>query len=142
AADFDPLKPFSWKPREAATNTVNPVVRQTAIEALAAWYGHPKDPHLTSIAGWERSQNAVLAVRVWCRIPGDEARQRIRGLIGSGDDAVSVAAIHAAGLWRDRDAVPQLIGILKERSPLVRRAAAEALGRIGDDRGTGAMLNS
>lgn len=133
-AEAQPLKPFSWDPRPAAMDTVNPVARETAIAALASWYGQPKDPHLTSIAAWDRSKDhAGLAVRVWGRISGDEARERIRSLFGHSDDSVSIAAIHSASLWRDKRAAPQLIGVLKERSPLVKRAAAEALGRIGDD---------
>jgi putative heme-binding domain-containing protein len=48
-------------------------------------------------------------------------------------ESVVIAAIHAASLWRDQKAVPVLVARLKSDSPLIRRAAAEALGRIGDD---------
>src|SRR5262249_23427037 len=48
------------------------------------------------------------------------------------DETVRQAAIHAAALWRDREAVPALVQLLKSPSRHNRRAAAEALGRIGD----------
>jgi putative membrane-bound dehydrogenase-like protein len=119
---------------DVATSTGNSAIRASALDAIAGWYGHPKDPHLSVLKKWEKSkEEAALAVWVLCRIPGDEARQRTRELLGHGDDNVSMAAIHSVSLWRDKEAVPQLIGLLKQRAPQVRRAAAEALGRIGDD---------
>ena len=42
------------------------------------------------------------------------------------------AAIHAAGLLRNAAAVPQLRDALRSGVPSIQRAAAEALGRIGD----------
>jgi putative heme-binding domain-containing protein len=49
-------------------------------------------------------------------------------------------AIHAAGLWRDREAVAPLVDLLASTDPHVRRVAAEALGRIGDGRAVPALL--
>jgi putative heme-binding domain-containing protein len=48
------------------------------------------------------------------------------------DETVRQAAIHCLGLWRDANAVPELKKLLKSTSMHNRRAAAEALGRIGD----------
>jgi len=76
----------------------------------------------------------VSAIGALCRTDGDDARRLTRAILGHGDDSATIAAIHSVSVWRDREAVLQLIGLLKQRSPLVRRAAAEALGRIGDDR--------
>ncbi len=53
-----------------------------------------------------------------------------------------MAAIRSAGLWRDREAIPLLIVLLRERSLPVRRVVAEALGRIGDDRATEHLLRA
>jgi hypothetical protein len=45
--------------------------------------------------------------------------------------AVRHAAIHAAGLWRDRDAAAQLGHVMLTDAPPLVRAAAEAYGRLG-----------
>jgi HEAT repeat protein len=45
---------------------------------------------------------------------------------------VRQAAIHSASLRRDRDAVSLLVPLLHQPSHHNRRAAAEALGRIGE----------
>jgi putative membrane-bound dehydrogenase-like protein len=103
----------------------------------------------TPRAGFSQAQ---VATGIWsmCRIEGDTARARIRTYLNYPSEAVSVPAINAAGLWRDRDAVAQLINLLKRRapgmrqdqSPHVRRAAAEALGRIGDDRAVEPLMKA
>jgi putative heme-binding domain-containing protein len=46
------------------------------------------------------------------------------------DETVRQAALHAASVWRDSRTVPQLLKIVKTGTPHIRRAAAEALGRI------------
>ncbi len=57
--------------------------------------------------------------------------------------SVRHAAAHAAGLWRDRDARwPLLCQCLEDRSPAVARAAAEAIGRLGDPRAGGPLLSA
>jgi putative heme-binding domain-containing protein len=53
-------------------------------------------------------------------------------LLEDRDETVRQVAIHCVGLWRDSKAVPQLVEMLKSPSLHNRRAAAEALGRIGD----------
>jgi putative heme-binding domain-containing protein len=45
---------------------------------------------------------------------------------------VRQAALHSVSLWRDREALPALLPLLKSPSLQTRRAAAEAIGRIGD----------
>src|SRR5205823_3191400 len=40
--------------------------------------------------------------------------------------------IHSISVWRDTNAVSELIKVLADPSVAVRRAAAEALGRLGD----------
>jgi putative membrane-bound dehydrogenase-like protein len=48
------------------------------------------------------------------------------------NETVRQAAVHCLGLQREKSAVPQLVKLLKGPSMQNRRAAAEALGRIGD----------
>ncbi|MBO0698099.1 MAG: HEAT repeat domain-containing protein [Zavarzinella sp.] len=85
---------------------------------------------------------ACAVVWALCRSNGDGAREASRALMGHADDSVGIAALNAASLWRDRDSVPRIIGVLNHRSPPVRRVAAEALGRIGDDRAVGPLIKA
>ena len=68
--------------------------------------------------------------RVWTltRIDDPAAREIARSLLSDPDETVRQAAIHSAGLWRDRAAVRQLVKLLESPSMHNRRAAAEALG--------------
>jgi putative membrane-bound dehydrogenase-like protein len=66
------------------------------------------------------------------RIDSVNARKLARGALCHDDEIVRQVAIHSVSLWRDRTALPTLCGLLKEPSLHNRRAAAEAIGRIGD----------
>jgi putative membrane-bound dehydrogenase-like protein len=72
--------------------------------------------------------SAVWAVT---RLPSPDARATIRAALADKDETVLQAACHAASVWRDPFAMEELVGLLDHASPHVRRAAAEALGRIG-----------
>jgi putative membrane-bound dehydrogenase-like protein len=76
---------------------------------------------------------------VWAltRIDAARAREVVRLALGDRDAGVRQTAIYSAGLWRDSGAAPLLRASLGPRgssasSPTLRRATAEALGRIGD----------
>ena len=84
---------------------------------------------LRSSPSADARRNAVWAL---ARIQGPEAREAGRVAIADADESVTHAAIHAAGLWRDAGAASALREALKSGRPQVQRAAAEALGRIGD----------
>ena len=77
----------------------------------------------------EARRNAVWALT---RIDGMQAREAVRVALADRDDSVAASAAHSAGLWRDRAAATAIRGLLTTRSAGVQRAAAEALGRIGD----------
>jgi putative heme-binding domain-containing protein len=64
----------------------------------------------------------------------------VRAEVESSSELVRQAAIHSVGLWRDKEAVNELIGLLSSPSRQQRRAAAEALGRVGDGRAVPALL--
>ena len=68
------------------------------------------------------------------RIDGPSARAANRIALTDRDDSVRHAAIHAAGLWRDAGSLDQLASAVASGAPAIARAAAEALGRIGDAR--------
>ena len=87
-----------------------------------------------------RSHARRNAVWTLTRIDGPAAREIVRSLLADPDETVRQAAIHSAGLWRDRAAVPQLVNLLEVHSLHNRRAAAEALGRIGEKTAVPALL--
>lgn len=83
-------------------------------------------------------RNAVWAM-AGCADP--EARGPVRIALHDSDISVVHAAIHVAGLWRDVEAVEKLhrIAGLSDNQGIIR-AAAEALGRIGDKRSVTTLL--
>ena len=88
-------------------------------------------------ASAEARRNAVWALT---RIPTAQAREAVRSALNDRDDSVRQAALHSAALWRDAGALPQVAEALKSGRPAVQRAAAEALGRIGDPRAVPDLL--
>jgi putative heme-binding domain-containing protein len=111
---------------------LRPAVRRRAIEALAR-SGADAVPALTTVIesapAVEARRNAVWAAT---RIDDASARAAVRKALGDADETVRQAAIHSISVRRDRDALPALLGQLKGTSPSNRRAAAEALGRLGE----------
>jgi hypothetical protein len=111
-----------------------PAVRDRALVQFAKT-GAGAVPPLADVVGRrpsaEARRNAVWAL---ARIESAAARAAVRRALGDRDESVRVAAVHAAGLWRDGEAVPELMAALRSGRPAVQRAAAEALGRVGDAR--------
>ncbi len=66
------------------------------------------------------------------RIDSADARGAIRTALSEKDSGIQTLAAHGAGLWRDRAAKPELVRLLASGDAHLRRAATEALGRIGD----------
>ncbi|MFL3667486.1 MAG: HEAT repeat domain-containing protein, partial [Verrucomicrobiota bacterium] len=88
--------------------------------------------------GGERARlNAIWSLT---RIRTASARQAVRGGLANSSPAVQQAAAHSAGLHRDAGAIDGLIHLLGNAVPPVRRAAAEALGRIGSPRAAAPLL--
>ncbi|MBY0231840.1 MAG: c-type cytochrome [Gemmataceae bacterium] len=86
----------------------------------------------------KRAARAEDAVWASCRREGEEARAEVRRHLEGKDEAARLAAIHAAGLWRDAKAAEALQRMVfdardpsRVSDPRTLRAAAEALGRIG-----------
>ena len=80
-----------------------------------------------------RDVDAMRRNAVWtlARIDNGFARNATQLALSDWDESVRQAAIHSAGLWRDRTSLGELKRTLASRS--LRRAAAEALGRIGQE---------
>ena len=126
----------SLSPADAARrlDDVRPAVRNRAIQRLGTQGSEAVavlEDVLKRSSSVEARRNAVWALT---RIDHAAAHTAVRLAIRDRDESVRHAAIHSAGLWRDREAVPPLVDALKSNAHQLQRAAAEALGRIGDSR--------
>ncbi len=107
------------------------VVRDRAVAVLAKRAGAAVDTLTEALkSGSERTRrNAVWALT---RIASPAAMAALRSALADEARSVRQAAVHSAGTNRDREAVKPLIRLAVSDEPPVQRAAAEALGRIGD----------
>jgi putative membrane-bound dehydrogenase-like protein len=117
-------------------------VRNRAIENL----GKLGEDAVEDLAATVRASASVEARRnaVWAltRIEGEAARTAVRQALNDPDETIRQAACHSASVWRDAGALPGLLAMLKEETPALRRASAEALGRIGDKQAVPILLAS
>jgi putative heme-binding domain-containing protein len=119
-----------------------PAVRRRAIGELAR-RGAAAVPAIERAVRQSRSALArCQAVWALSRIDSAGARAVVRTALGDDDEVVRQAALHVVSVWRDRDAAPRLIELLADaKSPANRRAAAEALGRLGHPAAVPALLS-
>ena len=110
-----------------------------AVPALIAVLNGARPDRLAGLDVVEARRNTVWALT---RIDGAAAREGIRSVLSDRDEIVRRSAIYAAGLWRDLAAVPPLLTAVQAPQPAVQRAAAEALGRIGDARAVPALVEA
>jgi putative membrane-bound dehydrogenase-like protein len=116
-----------------------PVVRRRAIEANAAMWNEAIHSAYDTKASALARLNGVWS---FCRMSFPAARKETRAALADPDKTVRQAAIHAVSVWRDKEAVPELIKLLKNPSLHNRRAAAEALGRMGDETAVPALFDA
>ena len=121
-----------------------PGVQRRAIEGLAK--ARENGAILEALRTVSRNNPSSLLRRncVWtlARFDGSAARSLVRDFLSDADDDVRQVAVHVTSLTRDREAVPRLIELLESASFPNRRAAAEALGRIGDRSAVPALLKA
>jgi putative heme-binding domain-containing protein len=117
-----------------------PAVRKRALLQLGKT-GPAAVPALSQAFRTMGSPEARVNV-VWTltRIAAPPALAAVRLALADTSDLVKQAAVHSAGLWRDTNAQPQLVALLESSKPPLQRAAAEALGRIGDRSAVPALL--
>ncbi len=119
-----------------------PALRRRAIETLAA-HGVEVVPVLSGVLrSSDNSRQRLNAVWALTRIDDASARAAVRRALTDADEIVRQAAVHSVSVRRDREAVPPLIERLQNPSMQNRRAAAEALGRLGDRAAVPALLNA
>jgi len=117
-----------------------PAVRKRALLSLSK-AGSEAVPKLTQ-AYKNMNSAETRACIVWAltRIQGTAARAGVRTALRDRDELVKQAALHSVALWRDAQALHELVNLLESSSPPIQRAAAEALGRIGDKSAVSGLL--
>ena len=105
------------------------VVRQQAVKRLTN-LGEAVVPSLQNVLS-SASDSGARTEAVWAltRIPSPAARNAVRTSLNDEDAVVRQAALNSISLHRDKEAIPQLVELLKSESPHDQRGAAEALGR-------------
>ncbi len=93
--------------------------------------------------GWGEGDTRRDAVWSLSRISGPAAREAVRTALNDTDASVRHAAIHVVSVWRDTNAVGRIQGLLTslETTAAMRRAGAEALGRIGGPSAVAALIS-
>ncbi len=115
---------LDWEtPSVAYLSDERPIIVRRAIDALA------NEQHIDDLRASKSSVPALWALH---RIDGAAARNAVREKIGRGSADERAVAMQSAGLWRDKDAVEPLSRALAAEDAHLRRLAAMALGRIGD----------
>ncbi len=145
-----------WKDLEATQlarllGDPRPAVRQRAIQTLASHRQMEKTPGanapgspLQQLLQDEKTSTEARRNAVWasCWIEDPRLRTVARSALADREESVRQAALHVISVRRDRGAVNELVRILKDGTPHNRRAAAEALGRIGERSTIPAMLEA
>ena len=118
-----------------------PAFRQSTVRELVK-LGDRAVPGLTeSVANSAHPLGERLAsVWVLTRMPGEAARSAVRRGLAQKESVIRTAAALSAALWRDKGATDALIPLLADADLHTRRAAAEALGRIGDRHAVAPLL--
>jgi putative membrane-bound dehydrogenase-like protein len=83
------------------------------------------------LASSQSADHRLQAVWALTWIDGAEPRAAIRSALVDDDDTVRQAALHSISVHHDNRATDALLAIIKRGSPHNRRAAAEALGKVG-----------
>ena len=132
----------TMKPAELAKllDDGRPAVQNRALHEFAR-LGSSAVSALDDVLRTSRSADARRnAVWALTRIQTAPAREGVRLALNDREPSVRQAALHSAGIWRDKAALPQLLDALKSNVPPSQRAAAEALGRVGDARAVADLL--
>lgn len=108
-----------------------PAVRDQAIETLAA---RGDEAVAAAKVAWDGLSEQARRNAVWAisRVNSEASRGQLRFALGDLDDSVVHAATRSVGIAKDGLGVTSLFQVLQSSSWPNRRAAASALGEIGD----------
>ena len=126
----------------ARLDDARPAVQQRAIATLARRGSSAIAAVRVALGSGRSSRQRLNAVWALTRIDAPEARSAVRQALADPHDGVRRAAMHSAGLWRDAGALAALLEGLGSNDLHARRAAAEALGRLGDPAAVPALLSA
>lgn len=120
---------------ETLIDDPRPAVNRKAIEKLAQLANTSnREEFFQTVQKWVRNLSARGRRNiVWAmtRSPSAVARDLVQIAMNNQDESTAVAAMHSASVNRDSKSLSILISRIKNGSPAVRRAAAEAIGRLG-----------
>ena len=116
-------------------------VRDRGIATLAE-RGNPAVPALRELLHTESVRARRNAVWALTRIGTPEACATTRHALEDTDPDLRLVASTCAATHRDAGALSQLVGLLDDDEPAVRREAATALGRIGKSEAVTALLKA
>jgi len=119
-----------------------PAVRKRAIQTLAGMNARAMAALMDVLRKDQSAEARRNAVWTATRIDHADARAAVRAALADREESVRQAALHSVSVWRDRRALAALLPMLQGSSLPNRRAAAEALGRIGDSSAVSALLEA
>jgi len=115
-------------------------VRDRAMCELAARQSGALPALRDALAKASKPRTRLNAVWTLSRIDAAEAKTAMHAALADRDAGVRQAAARAVGLRKDPEATRQLVQLLRDDAPPVRREAATSLGRIGDVQAVPALL--
>jgi putative membrane-bound dehydrogenase-like protein len=116
---------------------LRPAVRRRAMETLAK-KGDEAALAVNTLAGSVEARRNAVWVAV--RLDHPAAREFLKEALTDRDESVQMAALHCVSLLQIKTSLPK--SLLMSGSPHVRRATAEALGRIGDSTAVPALVDA
>jgi putative membrane-bound dehydrogenase-like protein len=108
-----------------------PAVRDRAMAELARFGASAVGPLSRGLTTSTNPRARRAMVGTLSRIDDIAARTAIRTVLADDDHDVRQMALHCISAWRDEAAVDSVRPLLQDPSLNIRRAAAEAMGRIG-----------
>lgn len=117
-------------------------VRDRAVHHLGKLGNTPLPALKITVEGSASVRARRNAVWALTRIETREALVLIREALGDRETSVKLAALHAIGLLRDREAMKPLLAMVTKETPEVRRQAATALGRIRNPEAVPAIIEA
>ncbi len=117
-------------------------VRKRAKQALIRLGSDAIEPLQQVRKNSNNSEHRLQSVWALTAIDNAQARAAVRQALGDDDMTVRQAALHSVSLHRDALASDQLVAMLTDGPHKTRRAAAEAIGRIGPSRSVDTLIPS
>ncbi len=143
----DSFDPANATPAQLVShlNDAQPWIARHALIELAKLNGDAASEAITSLTQQLTSDATPLTQRLnaaWglCAIGNDSALKQLTSMVTSNNSSIAQVACHALSLHRFKPAKHQLEAAVTAAGLSVRRAAAEALGRVGNAESVTALM--